>query len=151
VLLGAVLLQHVTGRGPLPAPLLLPTMAILVAPPALAGNAWFALVVAWMHCARVGRIRGRDGALAAGPRSRLPEGAVRARMVVVHLPLQRVGRRRRQLVHRNWFTATRLPLAPAWATLLLAALTAFIAFVLVRTVVALARHRFLPRPAQRQS
>jgi hypothetical protein len=42
-----------------------------------------------------------------------------------------------------------VPQTPVWTVLVLAGLTAFIAFVLARTAFALARHTFLPRPAVR--
>ena len=42
VLIGGILLHHLVGQQRLPKPLM-PTMAILIAPPVVAGNAWFAI------------------------------------------------------------------------------------------------------------
>ncbi len=141
LLIGSVIMARLLFRPRLPAPLT-PTLAIEVAPPALAGLAYLAIT------------RGRVDAVA------LALGGFTALAVVVQLRLIPVYRR---LPFGPAFWSFAFPYSavatfalhwinygkPAgytvWALAVLSAITAFIAALVAETTVALVRHRFLPQ------
>ena len=141
LLIGSVIMARLLFRPRLTAPLT-PTLAIEVAPPALAGLAYLAIT------------RGRVDAVA------LALGGFTALAVVVQLRLIPVYRR---LPFGPAFWSFAFPYSavatfalhwinygkPAgytvWALAVLSAITAFIAALVAETTVALVRHRFLPQ------
>jgi tellurite resistance protein len=141
LLIGSVIMARLLFRPRLPAPLT-PTLAIEVAPPALAGLAYLAIT------------RGRVDAIA------LALGGFTVLAIVVQLRLIPVYRR---LSFSPAFWSFAFPYAavatfalhwinygkPAgytvWALAVLSAITLFIAALVTETLVALARHRFLPQ------
>jgi tellurite resistance protein len=142
VLIGAVLLAQLVARPRLPNPLI-PTMAILMAPPLVAGNAWFAI----------------DGGRVDGIALALAGYALLMAIVQLGLvPLYRtvpfgpgwwsysfpcaamIGNA------IAWLAAEHARQQNGWTYLLLAGLTAFIGYLATRTVIALAHRSFLPRP-----
>ncbi len=144
VLIGGILLQHLVGQERLPKPLL-PTMAILVAPPVVAGNAWFA----------INGLHVDDLALGLAGYAVL--------MIIVQVSLIPAYRTApfgpgwwsfsfpyATTVGNAilWFAAEHVAGQTAWTYLLLAAITAFIAYLSVRTVRAMARDTFVPQPVR---
>ena len=142
ILIGAVLLAQLVGGQRLPKPLI-PTMAILIAPPLVAGNAWFAI-----DGGRVDRI-----ALALAGYALL--------MAIVQLGLVPLYRTvpfgpgwwsysfpAAALIGNAiaWLAAEHAQHQDAWIYLLLAVLTAFIGYLAARTVVAAAHRSLLPGP-----
>ncbi len=144
VLIGGILLHHLVGKERLPEPLL-PTMAILVAPPVVAGNAWFA----------INGVRVDDLALGLAGYAVL--------MVIVQVSL--IPAYRTAPFGPGWWSfsfpyattvgnailwlaAEHVAGQAAWTCLLLAAITAFIGYLAVRTVRAMVHDTFLPRPAR---
>jgi tellurite resistance protein len=141
LLIGSVILGRLLFRPRLPAPLT-PTLAIEVAPPALAGLAYLAIT------------HGRVDAIA------LVFGGFTALAAIVQLRLIPVYRR---LAFGPAFWSFAFPYAAAatfalhwlnygrpagytvWAWIVLLAITAFIAALVVETTAALAHHRFLPQ------
>lgn len=142
VLLGGILLHHLVGQERLPKPLI-PTMAILVAPPVVAGNAWFAI--------NGGRVDGLALGLAG-------YALLMATAQISLIPAYRTapfgpGWWSYSFPYAatignaiGWLAAEHTDHAAIWTDLLLAIITAFVGYLVVRTVVALARHSFLPRP-----
>ncbi|MGN6608972.1 MAG: TDT family transporter [Jatrophihabitans sp.] len=140
VLLGGILLHHLVGQERLPKPLL-PTMAILLAPPVVAGNAWFAIngdhvdtvalglagYAALMIVTQFGLIPAyRTAPFGPGWWSfSFPYAATVGNAL-------------------TWLVAAHVDHRRVLADLMLAALTAFIALLAVRTATALARRTFLP-------
>jgi len=94
ILIGAVLLAQLVGGQRLPKPLI-PTMAILIAPPLVAGNAWFAI-----DGGRVDRI-----ALALAGYALLMAivqlGLVPLYRTVLFLPSRRLDRQRHRVARRR--------------------------------------------------
>ena len=144
VLLGGILLHHLVGQQRLPAPLI-PTMAILLAPPVVAGNAWFAI--------NGGRVDGIALGLAG----------YALLMAIVQVSLIPAYRRAPfgpgwwsysfpyaaatgNLI--AWLAAEHAPQRDTCTYLLLAVITAFIGFLTARTALALVRGTFLA-PRQR--
>ncbi|WP_249998342.1 hypothetical protein [Actinoplanes sp. M2I2] len=140
LLLGAIILARLVTAPALPVPLR-PTIAIEVAPPVVAGNAWFLLD------------GGRIDAVAAG----LAGYAIL--MVLVQIRLIPVYRRvpfgpgwwafsfsyaAAFTLAVNWLGAGRVPGAGGWTAVLLAVLTLGIAALTVPTVRRLARGTYLP-------
>ena len=138
--LGAIVLLRLVAAPALPPPLR-PTIAIVVAPPVVAGNAWFLMN------------GGHLDAIAAG----LAGYAVL--MVLAQIPLIPVYRRvpfgpgwwafsfsyaAAFTLAVNWLAAGRVPGQQLWTTALLAALTLAIATLVVATVRHLARGTYLP-------
>jgi tellurite resistance protein len=141
LLIGSVIMARLLFRPRLPAPLT-PTLAIEVAPPALAGLAYLAIT------------RGRIDAVA------LALGGFTVLAIVVQLRLIPVYRR---LSFGPAFWSFAFPYAAVatfalhwinygkpvgytvWALAVLSAITLFIAALVTETLVALARHRFLPQ------
>jgi tellurite resistance protein len=141
LLIGSVIMARLLFRPRLPAPLT-PTLAIEVAPPALAGLAYLAIT------------RGRVDAVA------LALGGFTVLAIVVQLRLIPVYRR---LSFSPAFWSFAFPYAAVatfalhwinygkpvgytvWALAVLSAITLFIAALVTETLVALARHRFLPQ------
>jgi tellurite resistance protein len=141
VVLGSVLLVRLFTLPMVPAPLI-PTIAIEVAPPVVAGSAWFAL--------NGGRVD--DVALGLAGYALL--------MVLVQLrllPLYRTvpfgpGLWAFSFSYAavftaaiHWLSVGRTADARTWAAVLLAVLTAAFAVLVVRTAIAVARGTFLPR------
>jgi tellurite resistance protein len=140
--LGTIILLRLFTVDSLPTPLL-PTIAIVVAPPVVAGNAWFVIN------------GGRIDATAAG----LAGYAVL--MVLVQLRLIPVYRRvpfgpgwwafsfsyaAAFTLAVNWLAAERVAGRTAWIAVLLAVLTVGIATLAVPTVRRLVRRTYLPAP-----
>jgi tellurite resistance protein len=141
LLIGSVIMARLLFRPPLPQPLT-PTLAIDVAPPALAGLAYLAIT------------RGRVDAVA------LAFGGFTTLAVIVQLRLIPVYRR---LSFGPAFWSFAFPYAAAatfalhwinygrpvgykiWAWVVLLAITAFMAALVAETTATLARHRFLPQ------
>ena len=141
LLIGSVIMARLLFRPRLPAPLM-PTLAIDVAPPALAGLAFLAIT------------HGRVDALV------LAFGGFTALAVIAQLRLIPVYRR---LAFGPAFWSFAFPYAAvatfalhwinygkpvgrtAWSWVVLAAITIFIAALVAKTTVALARRSFLPR------
>jgi tellurite resistance protein len=141
LLIGSVIMARLLFRPRLPAPLA-PTLAIEVAPPALAGLAYLAIT------------RGRVDAVA------LAFGGFTTLAVIVQLRLIPVYRR---LSFGPAFWSFAFPYAAAatfalhwinygrpvgykiWAWVVLLAITAFMAALVAETTATLARHRFLPQ------
>lgn len=142
LVLGSILLQRTFVEKRLPAPLV-PTMAIQMAPPAVAGTAWFAIN------------GGTIDALALG----LVGYAVLMAMVQVRLvPLFRASpfgpgwwsfsfSYAAVFVDAlHWMSLEHLALGTLWTWLLLAVVTAGIGALTVRTARAMVAGRFLPAP-----
>ena len=142
LLLGTIILLRLFTVESLPTPLL-PTIAIEVAPPVVAGNAWFVLN------------EGRIDAVAAG----LAGYAVL--MILVQLRMIPVYRRvpfgpgwwafcfsyaAAFTLAVNWLAAGRVPGHSGWIVVLLAVLTAGVAALAVPTVRRLTRGTYLPAP-----
>lgn len=140
LLIGGILLHHLVGQERLPTPLL-PTMAILLAPPVVASNAWFAIN------------GGRSDTVALGL------AGYTILMVITQLGLvpayrtvpfgpgwwsfsfpwsATVGNA------LTWLSAGHAGHQRVWACLLLATLTGCIGVLAVRTAQALVQRRFLP-------
>lgn len=141
LLLGGIVLHHLVGQARLPKPLL-PTMAILLAPPVVAGNAWFA----------INGGRGDDVALALAGYAGL--------MLIVQVGLLPAYRgvpfgpgwwsfsfpfAATTANAITWLAVEHVPGGDAWTYAFLAAITAFVGYLAARTVAALAHHGFLPR------
>ncbi|WP_029136953.1 SLAC1 family transporter [Nakamurella lactea] len=141
VLIGGILLHHLVGLERLPKPLI-PTMAILIAPPVVAGNAWFAIN------------GGRADGIALGL------AGYSVLMATVQLSLIRAYRTApfgpgwwsysfpyAATVGNaiGWVWIEHVPHATLVTYLLLSAITAFVGMLAVRTVVRIARRTFLPR------
>jgi tellurite resistance protein len=144
VLIGGILLHHLVGQERLPEPLL-PTMAILVAPPVVAGNAWFAINGTHID----------DLALGLAGYAVL--------MVIVQFSL--IPAYRTAPFGPGWWSFS-FPYAATvgnaiawlaaehvagrivWTYLLLTAITAFIGYLAIRTARAIAHDTFVPRPAR---
>jgi tellurite resistance protein len=142
VLIGGILLHHLVGQQRLPTPLI-PTMAILIAPPVVAGNAWFAI----------------NGGRADGVALGLAGYAVLMAIVQVSL----IPAYRTVPFGPGWWSYS-FPYAAAvsdavgwlavehaahrvvWTCLLLGGITVFVGYLSARTLIALLRHSFLPRP-----
>lgn len=143
LVIGGILLHHLVGQARLPLPLI-PTMAILVAPPVVAGNAWFAIngghgdgialalagYAVLMVIVQVGLLPAyRSVPFGPGWWSfSFPYAATAGNVIA-------------------WLAAGRVPHQGAWTYAVLAAITAFVGYLTVRTVAAMSRHRFLPRSA----
>lgn len=141
LLLGGILLHHLIGQQRLPAALL-PTMAIMLAPPVVAGNAWFAIdggkpdtvalalagYALLMAIVQLGLVPAyRTAPFGAGWWSfSFPYAATTGYTV-------------------TWLAAERVPLRGLWTAVLLAVITAFIGYLAVRTVLAVRRGTFLPQ------
>ncbi len=138
--LGAIILLRLVAAPALPPPLR-PTIAIMVAPPVVAGNAWFLMNA------------GHLDAVAAG----LAGYAVL--MVLAQIPLIPVYRRvpfgpgwwafsfsyaAAFTLAVNWLAAGRVPGQQVWTTALLLVLTLGIAMLAVATVRRLVRGTYLP-------
>jgi tellurite resistance protein len=141
LLIGSVIMARLLFRPRLPAPLT-PTLAIEVAPPALAGLAYLAITNERVDA--VALVLGGFTALAA---------IVQLRLIPVY----------RRLAFGPAFWSFAFPYAAAatfalhwlnygrpagytvWAWIVLLAITAFIAALVVETTAALAHHRFLPQ------
>ncbi|MCW2929832.1 MAG: potassium-tellurite ethidium and proflavin transporter, partial [Actinomycetia bacterium] len=141
LLIGSVIMARLLFRPRLPAPLT-PTLAIEVAPPALAGLAYLAIT------------RGRVDAIA------LALGGFTVLAVVVQLRLIPVYRKLSfgpafwsfafpyaavATFALHWINYGRPVGYTVWALAVLSAITLFIAALAAETTVALARHRFLPQ------
>jgi tellurite resistance protein len=142
LVLGSILLQRTFVEQRLPAPLV-PTMAIQMAPPVVAGTAWFEIN------------GGRVDALALG----LVGYALLMAMVQIRLvPVFRAASfgpgwwsfsfsyAAVFVDALHWMAAEDVVHGTAWAGLLLAVVTVGIGALAIRTVVALRRGRFLPVP-----
>ncbi len=141
VLIGGILLHHLVGQQRLPNALM-PTMAILLAPPVVAGNAWFTInghqadgvalglagYAVLMATTQLGLIPAyRTVPFGAGWWSfSFPYAAAAGNAIA-------------------WLAVENTPHRVAWTYALLAPITAFVAYLAVRTTIALARHQFLPR------
>jgi len=140
LLVGGILLHHLVGQARLPKPLI-PTMAILLAPPVVAGNAWFAInggradaialalagYAVLMVIVQIGLLPAFHG-VPFGPgwwSFSFPYAATAGNAIA-------------------WLAAGSVPHEGAWTYALLAAITAFVGYLTVRTVVSIAHHRFLP-------
>jgi len=141
VLIGGILLHHLVGQQRLPAPLL-PTMAILLAPPIVAGNAWlainggradgialglagYALLMATVQVGLISAYRGVP--FGPGWWSYSFPLAATVTNAILWLRVEHVA-------HEN-----------VWTYGMLGVLTAFIGYLVARTAIRLARHDFLPR------
>lgn len=142
LLLGSTMFNRLFFR-PMPPPALVPTLAIEIAPPALAGIAYFALnggsvnllahglggyvvimaLVQLRFVPRYARLRFSPGFWAFT----FSYAAVATDALV-------------------WITVTRPPGAAGYAIVIVTLITVFIAAIAVRTVIALARGQFLPAP-----
>ena len=143
VLIGGILLHHLVGQERLPKPLL-PTMAILVAPPVVAGNAWFAIngdradslalglagYAILMVTTQFGLIPAyRTAPFGPGWWSfSFPYAATVGNAI-------------------TWLAIERVDEQQLWTYALLTVITTFIGYLAARTVIALATHSFLPRPS----
>ena len=143
VLIGGILLHHLVGQQRLPKPLM-PTMAILIAPPIVASNAWFAINGGQADGIALG-LAGYAVLMAA-----TQLGLISAYRTVPFGPgwwsysfpyAATVGNA------VIWLGVEHTPHRGTWTYLLLAAITAFIGWLAIRTINAVAHHRFLPRPA----
>jgi len=143
VLLGSVVLSRLITAKALPAPLQ-PVTAIELAPPALAGVAWFALA-------------GRGGGLIAYAIGGylVLMALVQVRLLPVYLKLRfSPGFWAFTFPYAifitcavEWITRTNPPGATAYAIAAITAITVFIGAIATRTVIALARGQFLAQPA----
>lgn len=140
LVIGSLVLVRLIRRPPLPAALV-PTLAIEITPPVLAGNAYLAIT------------GGRIDALACG---------LAGYAVLMAMMQLRLARRYLRLPFSpgcwayvfsyaataafalHWIDMARLPGAPLLAALVLAAITGFVAAVATATLVALRRGTFLP-------
>jgi tellurite resistance protein len=141
VLIGGILLHHLVGQERLPVPLL-PTMAILMAPPVVAGNAWFAInggkadgvalglagYAVLMAMTQIGLFPAyRTVPFGAGWWSfSFPYAATLTNVIV-------------------WLGVENTPGREAWTFAGLALITTFVGYLAARTANALRQHRFLPR------
>jgi tellurite resistance protein len=142
VLIGGILLHHLVGQQRLPRPLI-PTMAILLAPPVVAGNAWFAIDGDRVDGVALG-LAGYTVLMAVTQLGLLP-----AYRTVPFGPgwwsysfpyAATIGNT------ILWLPVEHAPYRVAWTYLLLAVVTGFIGYLAARTVIALARGQFLPQP-----
>ena len=139
MLIGGILLHHLLAQPPLRAPLI-PTMAILLAPPVVAGNAWFA----------INGVRGDGVALALAGYAVL--------MIMVQVALVPAYRgvpfgpswwsfsfpyAATTGYGLTWLAAADVAGRTWWTYLLLTAITSFIGYLATRTIAALVRHTFL--------
>jgi tellurite resistance protein len=142
IFIGGILLHHLVGQQRLATPLL-PTMAILIAPPIVASNAWFAI----------------NGGRADGIALGLAGYALLMAMVQLGL----IPAYRTVPFGPGWwsysfpFAATAVNAIlwlnvedaqhrDVWTYLILAIITAFIGYLAVRTLIRLIHRDFLPRP-----
>ncbi|GAA2641080.1 hypothetical protein GCM10010399_88530 [Dactylosporangium fulvum] len=143
LLIGSVILARLYFRPPLP-PALQPTLAIDVAPPALAGLAYLSVT----H----GRIDAVAFTLAGYT---LLAALVQVRLVGLYrhlhfaagfwafaFPYAAVA-----TFVLHWINYAHPPGYRVWDWIVLLAITAFVAALAAGTVLAIARHRFLPRPS----
>jgi tellurite resistance protein len=143
LLLGSVVLSRLITAKALPAALR-PAAAIELAPPALAGVAWFALAGRGVNLI----------AYAIGGYLVLM-ALVQVRLVPVYLKLRfspgfwafTFSYAIAITCALEWITRTNPPGAAAYAIAAITALTVFIGAIAVRTVIALARGQFLAQPA----
>lgn len=142
-LLGSVVLNRlITAKG-LPAALQ-PVMAIEMAPPALAGVAWFALAS-----------RGTNAVAYAIGGYLVLMALVQVRLIPVYLKLRfapgfwafTFSYAIAVTCALEWITRTKPPGATAYAIAAVTAISVFIAAIAARTVVAVARGQFLAEPA----
>jgi tellurite resistance protein len=142
VLIGGILLHHLVGQQRLPTPLI-PTMAILIAPPVVAGNAWFAI-----NGGRVDHV-GLGLAGYALLMAIVQLGLILAYCTVPFgpgwwsFPFPFAATAGNVIA---WLAAEHTTHQDAWTYAVLAVITAFLGFLAGRTVVVLARRQFLPRP-----
>lgn len=143
VIFGSVIMGRLLFR-PLVPPALLPTYAIEVAPAAVASLAWFALNGG--HVDSVAALLGGYGLLMVLAQLRLLPPYLRLRFMpstwaftFSWAAVATAGLR--------WLQALRPAGATAWQYLVLALITALIAAIAIRTVIALARGQLLPAPA----
>lgn len=143
VIFGSVIMGRLLFR-PLVPPALLPTYAIEVAPAAVASLAWFALNGG--HVDSVAALLGGYGLLMVLAQLRLLPAYLRLRFMpstwaftFSWAAVATAGLR--------WLQALHPAGATAWQYLVLALITAFIAAIAIRTIIALARGQLLPAPA----
>ena len=145
VLIGGILLHHLVGQERLPTALL-PTMAILVAPPVVAGNAWFAIngdhadtlalglagYAILMITTQLGLIPAyRTAPFGPGWWSfSFPYAATVGNAI-------------------TWLAVEHVNHQPLWTYLLLTVITTLIGYLAARTLIALARRTFLPTESLR--
>jgi tellurite resistance protein len=141
VLMSSIVLDRLFFRPQLPPPLL-PTLAIELAPPVVAGFAWFA--VSDGSTGIVSRALGGYAILMALVQIRFIPLYVRMKFSVGFWAFT-FSYAAAATVAILWLTLTRPPGATAWAALVLALITVLVAAIAVRTVVALARAEFFPR------
>ena len=142
ILIGGILLHHLVGQQRLPKPLV-PTMAILIAPPVVAGNAWFAIN------------GGRIDAIALGL------AGYALLMAIVQLALIPAYRTvpfgpswwsysfPYAATTGNailWLSVEHVHYQAVWTSVLLAPITVFVGYLALRTVIAMSRHTLLPQP-----
>jgi len=142
IVVGSLILGRLFFSPPLPPPLQ-PTMAIMVAPAAVASLAWFAI-----HGERIDQV----AAFLAG------YGIL---MVIAQLRLLPAYRRLPFMpstwaftfswaavvtAATSWLQSTQPTGYRVWQYVLVAAITAFIGGIAIRTVIAISRRQFLPRP-----
>ncbi|GAA3606442.1 hypothetical protein GCM10022236_05350 [Microlunatus ginsengisoli] len=142
-ILGSIMLARLFARPSLPTPLL-PTLAIEVAPAAIAGLAWF-------------RLRGEQidtvAAILGGYGLLMVLAQVRLFPTYVRLPFMpstwsfTFSWAAVATAGIAWLEALRPPAYPVWQYALLAAITLLIGSIATRTIVALATGRLWPGPA----
>ncbi len=142
-ILGSIMLARLFARPSLPTPLL-PTLAIEVAPAAIAGLAWF-------------RLRGEQidtvAAILGGYGLLMVLAQVRLFPTYVRLPFMpstwsfAFSWAAVATAGIAWLEALRPPAYPVWQYALLAAITLLIGSIATRTIVALATGRLWPGPA----
>jgi tellurite resistance protein len=141
LLVGSNVLYRLFFRSSLPPPLV-PTLAIEVAPPAVAGFSWFAIS---------GGSTGVVSRLLAGYAILML--VVQLRFIPLYLRLRfsasfwafSFAYSAVALDAMLWLTFARPPGAKAWGTVLLILTTGLITALAVRTIIAMARGEFLPR------
>ncbi|WP_305784173.1 hypothetical protein [Symbioplanes lichenis] len=144
LVLGSILLLRLFTQPTLP-PGLLPTMAIEVAPPVVAGNAWFAVngqrpdVVALLLAGyALLMVLLQVGLLPLYRQAPFGPGWWAFSFAYAAVAADAL----------QWLHAKDVPARAAWSYVLLAAITAWVAWLAFRTILAVARGTFLPpRPA----
>ena len=141
VLLGATILNRLFSRPPLPSALV-PTMAIELGIPAVAGSAYFA--VAGQSVSLMASVLGGYVVLMAVAQVRLIPGLlqafVRSRSVVLHLLLRRLA----AAYALVWLMIKKPPAATGYAIAVIALLTVFVSWIAFRTVVLAVRGQLFP-------
>lgn len=143
LVVGSIILGRLFFGSPLPAALV-PTLAIEVAPGAVASLAWFSLDGGRIDT--VARLLAGYGVLMIVAQVRLLPAFLRLRFSAAFWAFA-FSWTAVAAVGLHWIAATRPAGGDAWAALVLAATTLLVGAIAVRTVVALHRGTFFPRDA----